>query len=262
MTISCDRCREDKIEKAFSPSDIARSAIPLETRGRYWRVWCRDCRNSYNLGKYTRDASERLTTNQKVVPTSEDIYLLRMQRTYGLHPEDYRKMLSEQGGVCKICGLSNYRDKREARLCVDHNHTTGRVRGLLCYGCNNKVSGYEKKGFGSRGYAGTNTLLGRLIAYVEADAAMDSVATLPESPPHPPSFLYLPPEDLIPLDEGMKVMKESTESTKLAHLRTDSSYPPHPVDDRPAWKISLDILEAEDALRKAARKPPPLASRL
>lgn len=41
-------------------------------------------------------------------------------------------MLEEQGGVCAICGTGN----GQKMLHVDHDHGTGRVRGLLCHQCN------------------------------------------------------------------------------------------------------------------------------
>lgn len=44
-------------------------------------------------------------------------------------PGDVDKLLSEQNGVCAIC-------KEEVKLCIDHNHETGKVRGLLCQKCN------------------------------------------------------------------------------------------------------------------------------
>lgn len=59
---------------------------------------------------------------------------------YGLTLEQYAKMLEEQGGVCKICEKpESYIDVRFGKirpLVVDHCHTTGKVRGLLCNNCN------------------------------------------------------------------------------------------------------------------------------
>jgi len=43
-------------------------------------------------------------------------------------------MFQEQNGVCAICGCKG--DGRWKTLCVDHNHDTGNVRGLLCRSCN------------------------------------------------------------------------------------------------------------------------------
>ncbi len=48
--------------------------------------------------------------------------------------EMYNKMFEEQNGCCSICGTYQSSDKRN--LDVDHCHTTGKVRGLLCHNCN------------------------------------------------------------------------------------------------------------------------------
>lgn len=53
---------------------------------------------------------------------------------YGISDNTYNKMLVSQGGVCKICGM-----KDTKRLSVDHCHSTGKVRGLLCTKCNTGI---------------------------------------------------------------------------------------------------------------------------
>lgn len=60
-----------------------------------------------------------------------------LRKSYGITADDYEAMLSEQEGVCAICGSDDpgTRDHRK-RLHVDHDHETGRVRGLLCSPCN------------------------------------------------------------------------------------------------------------------------------
>jgi hypothetical protein len=59
---------------------------------------------------------------------------------YGLKPGQYEEMLNKQGGKCSICRepeASPDRHTGRARgLFVDHDHATGRVRGLLCMRCN------------------------------------------------------------------------------------------------------------------------------
>lgn len=67
---------------------------------------------------------------------------LRM-KTFGLTLEEYDKMLKEQKGVCAICGKIN---KSGNRLSVDHNHLTGRVRGLLCTTCNSALGFFDGDG--------------------------------------------------------------------------------------------------------------------
>lgn len=59
----------------------------------------------------------------------------RYRTVYGITPEQYDMMLTAQGGKCKICGGS----PRSSRLHVDHDHKTGRVRGLLCWWCNKTI---------------------------------------------------------------------------------------------------------------------------
>jgi len=54
---------------------------------------------------------------------------------YGIALEDYAAMLARQGGVCATC-KNKKKKRRSERLCVDHCHVTGKVRGLLCRNCN------------------------------------------------------------------------------------------------------------------------------
>jgi|LakMenEpi03Aug12_release.lakeMendotaPanAssembly.Ray.scaffolds.fasta_scaffold355094_2 hypothetical protein len=53
---------------------------------------------------------------------------------YGMTIEDKEAMLAEQGGVCACCGSTEPRAKYG--WAVDHCHTTGKVRGILCHHCN------------------------------------------------------------------------------------------------------------------------------
>lgn len=54
-------------------------------------------------------------------------------RIYGLTPEQYDALLQQQDGVCAIC---REKCRTGQRLSVDHDHATGRIRGLLCRNCN------------------------------------------------------------------------------------------------------------------------------
>ena len=64
------------------------------------------------------------------------------RRLYGVTPDLYKEMLLNQHDVCLICGKLNGVDKKS--LAVDHCHTTGVIRGLLCGPCNTKFAWYEK----------------------------------------------------------------------------------------------------------------------
>jgi hypothetical protein len=52
---------------------------------------------------------------------------------HGITLADYEAMLARQGGGCATCGRKPESGKN---LHVDHDHQTGKIRGLLCIGCN------------------------------------------------------------------------------------------------------------------------------
>lgn len=68
-----------------------------------------------------------------------------LQYRYGLSEQDYEAMFTKQGGLCGVCKKP---PETGTRFVVDHDHKTGRVRGLLCNTCNTTVGRYEslKKG--------------------------------------------------------------------------------------------------------------------
>lgn len=59
-----------------------------------------------------------------------------LKHSYGITPAYYDALLAKQGGVCAICGkpetVVDRRTGKPRRLAVDHDHVTGKVRGLLC----------------------------------------------------------------------------------------------------------------------------------
>lgn len=52
-----------------------------------------------------------------------------LKYTYGITLEQYEEIEAAQNGICAICDEPCQTFKR---LCVDHDHTTGKIRGLLC----------------------------------------------------------------------------------------------------------------------------------
>lgn len=65
----------------------------------------------------------------------------RIKRTYGIDLLEYETMLIEQNDGCALCGMKE--EDQNRRLAIDHCHTTGKVRGLLCNKCNVSLSGLE-----------------------------------------------------------------------------------------------------------------------
>lgn len=60
---------------------------------------------------------------------------------YGLTPGQHKAMYVTQNGCCVVCGKPIPYDKIQ----VDHDHKTGKIRGLLCKSCNTKLGWYERR---------------------------------------------------------------------------------------------------------------------
>jgi len=80
---------------------------------------------------------------------------------YRLTEEEYESILKHQGGVCAGCG----EPPRKTRLAVDHDHKTGRIRGLLCWLCNRAIGILLDR-------SATATRLGAYLAAPTAPAAL------------------------------------------------------------------------------------------
>jgi hypothetical protein len=63
-----------------------------------------------------------------------------LMRKFAMTIEQYDSMLEAQGGGCFICGRPS---REDSSLHVDHDHSTGRVRGILCFCCNNALADFQ-----------------------------------------------------------------------------------------------------------------------
>lgn len=114
----------------------------------YQKQWIKD-----NPDKY-KDITKRCYDNNRDA-------ILKQQREYRLTPkgnsnlknsqlklkfditiDDYNQMLKKQGECC--AGCKRHKSEFKRALAVDHNHDTGKIRGLLCYKCNSAI-GYLKE---------------------------------------------------------------------------------------------------------------------
>ena len=103
---------------------------------------CWECFKKWNVGKNhhqyidgrSQDRNRRLIRHKQWHidnPYTKDD---RLQYLYGITIEHYNRILHQQNNCCAICNRAESEFTR--KLSVDHNHTTGKVRGLLCSTCN------------------------------------------------------------------------------------------------------------------------------
>lgn len=98
---------------------------------------CKSCKNDYNKQYYAANRDKERKRS-------------RLKR-YGLTDYLFANLWDKQCGECGICGvrlldIGDYatgRNRPENACCVDHDHETGKVRGLLCMSCNLLI-GYAK----------------------------------------------------------------------------------------------------------------------
>lgn len=95
---------------------------------------CRACGTTYQ--PKTRRVSyycSRECLHASRAPKLRDQWL---REKYGIGEAEYDALLREQGGGCAICGAEPGGVGKYGVLHVDHDHKTGRVRGILCQPCN------------------------------------------------------------------------------------------------------------------------------
>lgn len=76
---------------------------------------------------------------------NEEFQSYDLKRHYGMSAEEYHLMLERQDHRCAICGNEEKSviRGRKIRLSVDHCHTTGKIRGMLCSACNRALGGFQ-----------------------------------------------------------------------------------------------------------------------
>jgi hypothetical protein len=94
--------------------------INKTTQTKYYQSFCKKCQNRYD---YNNDKN------------------FKLKKAYGITLDQYNELLSSQNHKCAICYTESnrkYRGKIKA-FAVDHCHTTGTIRGLLCNDCNTGI---------------------------------------------------------------------------------------------------------------------------
>lgn len=108
------------------------------------RKQCNDCRNTNRRKRYRLD-HERIRKQKRnyVALHKEKQKEYMLLRNYGITYKEYLIKLSSQNNVCAICYEPEIsfcsKSQKIKSLAVDHNHKTGKIRGLLCTKCNSAL---------------------------------------------------------------------------------------------------------------------------
>lgn len=98
---------------------------------------CRICNNA-KATQWQKDNPERYEANWRRNKRTPEQLLARRAEKYGLSIEELTVMMTESGGVCNICQRMPVKF-----LVIDHCHSQGHVRGLLCEKCNTALGLFD-----------------------------------------------------------------------------------------------------------------------
>lgn len=113
-TKRCCRCKEVLPSERFDISRSKKDGLADK---------CRQCKVEYERDRHF--ASQGVPRRRRMLAVK-----------FGMTLEEYEALFEKQDGLCAICGTSEPGGRFKSHLSVDHDHRTGRVRGLLCGPCN------------------------------------------------------------------------------------------------------------------------------
>lgn len=132
--LRCKKCCHDKRIRQYQKNRV--SAIAYSAK------WKKENRERINL----HIAQDKINNREKYVKWRKDYYERNkikinsraICRYHSIDINSYESMFEFQNSQCAICGKEETRIRRGKvmRLCVDHDHATGKIRALLCHDCN------------------------------------------------------------------------------------------------------------------------------
>lgn len=134
MTKLCPKCKDLLPSSEFNKSN-RRDGL---------QTYCRKCHNSMQREKYNSNPEEKLKrqirerTRNSLNPLAKKD--AELKRLYGITIYEYLDIFKKQEMVCKIC---RQECKTRYSLSVDHDHQSGKIRGLLCNRCNRVLGMFE-----------------------------------------------------------------------------------------------------------------------
>ena len=141
----CVKCNVLKPASDFS-NNKARKCDGLTT-------WCKECRNK-KRAEWALKNRDKIRAYDRKFSQRPDIRLIKTQAKWKSSGyknadgtwfkwHDYNVLLAQQNGRCAICGTAEIKSKTSKNLHIDHDHSNGIVRWLLCNFCN-PMLGYSR----------------------------------------------------------------------------------------------------------------------
>lgn len=136
--MKCQKCQKIKAIKSFQ----------LRKDSKHRRPICYACKN-FKWRKSVKGKAQARKNQHTFYwkhrhQEIERATKLRLKRELGLDPSEYDRILKSQSGRCRVCNkhesLVSKKTGKRWLLSVDHDHKTGKIRGLLCRHCNSALA--------------------------------------------------------------------------------------------------------------------------
>lgn len=96
-------------------------------------ITCCRCKNTFHSSLFYASTKRRSGFSARCKTCDKAV---QIHTRSGITRADYDELLKAQGGRCAICLTGDTNHAYYSLFCVDHNHKTGFIRGLLCRRCN------------------------------------------------------------------------------------------------------------------------------
>lgn len=162
---TCRRCKEDKRVVDFFTGGV----VCKQCHAAKGQHWCSKCQHLKPVDKFAKDPSRtsaphsrhckacqsprwkeyyvsdseghKSRARERYRQNKEEYRIRATLRKFNIDRDTYTRLMADSNNVCAICQKPS-NDKRNGvlkRLNIDHNHSTGKVRGLLCQFCNTGI---------------------------------------------------------------------------------------------------------------------------
>jgi hypothetical protein len=240
------RAKENAAHRAYYAANGEKMKARMRTYRETHRQQIKERRGAYcQANRAAINERARVARQARKQNNDPSLWNADLKRLYGISVAEYDALLAKQGGVCAIC-----RQHSKRRLCVDHCHLTGTVRGLLCDRCNLGL-GYLKEDQAS--LVAALAYLGALPRDGPGSAAQRALAVHGALPPWPTrrAVLTYPPVrcDAAPPSGGNTT--SPMRDALGAELARASDGEKHNVLQLIARRLAVKALEGDlDAIRE------------
>lgn len=124
MNKICNKCKENRLLHHYSKKTKGKDGL---------NGICKLCIGIAAKQRYQQDPT--------IKERSKSSSRLYTAKKFGLTPEELGQFYATQNSKCAICGITE--DEHKKFFAIDHDHATGKVRGLLCMACNTGLGNFR-----------------------------------------------------------------------------------------------------------------------